>query len=86
VTVEAAATYLTTTAPETGTWTVERVRGVVAYHRIHLGHPLGFTEGHMAPSAGEPQQVALVNNVTDASVTRYGGLLKSPFNGTHLLY
>ncbi|HXO85633.1 MAG TPA: hypothetical protein VN803_08900 [Gemmatimonadales bacterium] len=80
MTVQDAATYLTAQCPETGTWTVDRVRKVVAYHRF--GSKNSFTEGHIAPAIGEPEDAALVNNVTDSSVTRYRLLLRSPFDGT----
>ncbi len=77
MTINAAATYLTSTCPETGAWSVERLRKVFTRSRLSVGRVLVAT--------GEPESDALVQNVADGSVTYYGRILRSPYDGTTMV-
>ena len=88
MTVAAAAAYLNAQVPEynaggapgqwNGGWTADRVRGVLATPRLGW---VGVTHGRIDRASGEPATNALVQNVTDGSVTYYKQVLRAPFDG-----
>jgi hypothetical protein len=84
MTIDAAAAYLNAQVPEynaggapgswNGGWTPDRIRKVLIRGRLF--------RGRLVPAIGEPENDALVQNVTDESVAVYKAILRAPFDGT----